>query len=83
MQRISKLEIAEVKAMIRPPPLVKLVMKAICILFDVEPVMKISKEGKMKPSYWRASISPAVLGDPNFPERLEKFDRTAVSNEKI
>ena len=83
MQRISKLEIAEIRQMMHPPPLVKLVMKAICILLDVEPVMKKGKDGKPKPSYWRAAISPAVLADPNFPDRLDKFDRSSVSPEKM
>jgi hypothetical protein len=41
-----------------PPRLVKLVMKAICILLDVEPIMKLTKEGKQKLSYWRAALSP-------------------------
>jgi hypothetical protein len=50
----------------RPPRLLKIVMKAICILLDVEPQNKVTKEGKNKLSYWRASISPLVLADPNF-----------------
>lgn len=83
MQKISKYEIAEVKKMNHPPRLVKLVMKAICILLDVEPVMKLGKEGKQKLSYWRASLSPQVLGDPNFPERLEHFDRSRLTNDKM
>jgi len=83
MQKISKLEIAEIRQMMHPPPLVKLVMKVICILLDVEPAIKKGKDGRPKPSYWRAAISPLVLGDPNFADRLDKFDRSSVSPEKM
>jgi hypothetical protein len=38
MQKINRLEIAELRSMKHPPRLVKLVMAAICILLDVEPV---------------------------------------------
>jgi dynein heavy chain, axonemal len=64
MQRVSKYEIAEVKNMHHPPRLVKLVMKAICILLDVEPTLKTKKDGKQKLSYWRAALSNQVLNDP-------------------
>ena len=38
MQKINRLEIAELRSMKHPPRLVKLVMTAICIFLDVEPV---------------------------------------------
>ena len=38
VQKINRLEIAELRSMKHPPRLVKLVMTAICILLDVEPV---------------------------------------------
>lgn len=83
MQKISKYELAEIRSMQRPPKLVKLVMKAICIILDIEPVMKTTKEGKQKLSYWRAANSTLLLADPNLPEKLEKFDRSKCTNEKM
>ena len=80
---MTKYEIAEVKQMHHPPRLVKLIMKAICVLLDVDPVMKLTKDGKQKLSFWRASLSSKVLGDPNFPDRLDKFDRSSLTQEKM
>lgn len=58
-------------------------MKAICILLDIEPIEKVTKQGTKKMSYWRAAISNKCLADPDFPERLEKFDRATLSFEKM
>lgn len=66
-----------------PPRLVKLVMKAICILLDIEPQEKTKKDGTKKMSYWKAATSTLCLADPNLPERLERFDRAGVSREKM
>jgi len=51
--------------------MVKSVLKAVCVLLDVEPQMKRKANGENKLSYWRAAISPLVLADPNLPLRLE------------
>jgi hypothetical protein len=58
-------------------------MKAICILLDIEPLPKVTKQGTTKLSYWRAAIGPNCLADPNLPDRLESFDRANLSFEKM
>ncbi len=69
--------------MLHPPRLVKLVMQAICVLLDVQPIEKVTKTGQKKFSYWRAAISPLLLGDPNLPSILENFDRTKLTEDKM
>lgn len=54
-----------------PPKMVKKVLHAVCVLLDVEPIIKRKANGENKLSYWRAAISPLVLADPNLPVRLE------------
>ena len=67
MQQISKYDVAEIRTLQHPPKAIKLVLKAVCILLEVEPITKRNKKGDYKPSYWRAATSEKVLGDPNLP----------------
>ena len=76
MQQISKYEVSDVKTLDRPPRTLRLVMKAICILLGVEPIVKKNSKGEYKPSYWKASIGPEVLGDPQLPVRLLNYDKS-------
>jgi dynein heavy chain len=83
MQQLSKYQLAEVRSLTHPPKMVKTVLKAVCVLLDVEPQMKRKANGENKMSYWRAAISSLVLADPNLPQRLEQFDRNKLSEEKM
>lgn len=75
MRAISKYDLAEIHSMMHPPRIIKLVMKCMCLLLNVKPIVKRSKSGLYKPSYWRASISDKVLGNPNLPNIMENFDK--------
>ena len=72
---------AEIRTLPHPPKAIKLVLKAVCILLEVEPITKKNKKGDYKPSYWRAAISDKVLGDPNLPQILVSFDRNKLTTE--
>ena len=46
MQQISKYDVSEIKSLPHPPKTIKLVLKAVCILLEVEPVLKKNKRGE-------------------------------------
>ena len=83
MQQISKYQTSEVKTLDRPPRTIKLVMKAICILLEVEPIVKRNSKGEYKPSYWKAAIGPEVLGNPRLPEVLVNYDKNRLTEEMM
>jgi dynein heavy chain len=83
MQQISKYDVAEIRTLQHPPKAIKLVLKAVCILLEVEPIVKKNKKNEWKPSYWRAATSEKVLGDPNLPQVLVTFDRNKLTTETM
>lgn len=72
-------DITIVKSMKNPPPGVKLVMSAICVMKDVKPdkVNDPSGSGKKIPDYWGPSLK--LLGDMNFLNSLKEFDRDNIA----
>ena len=58
-------------------------MKAICILLEVEPIVKRNSKGEYKPSYWKAAIGPDVLGNPRLPEILVSYNRDGLTEEMM
>ena len=66
-----------------PPKMVKLVMKCVCLLLDVPPVLKKYTNGTYNLSYWRAAISDKVLGHPNIVSKMENFERSNLTDEKM
>lgn len=83
MRQISKYDVGDVKTLDRPPRTIKLVMKAICILLEVEPIVKKTSKGQFKPSYWKAAIGPEVLGNPRLPEILVNYDKSRLTPEMM
>ena len=83
MSQISKYEVSDVKTLDHPPKTIKLVLKAICILLDVEPIVKKNKKGEYKPSYWKAAIGPDVLGDPLLTMKLLKYDKSLLTEDMM
>jgi hypothetical protein len=83
MRHLNKYELAEIHSMMHPPKIIKCVMKCVCILLEVQPVVKKTKKGEYKPSYWRAAISDKVLGNPNLPEIMENFDRNKLDDDMM
>ncbi len=57
IQAIPRQDISEIKVMKTPPRVIKLIMKALCILLGIKPIVKKRKDGSYKPSYWLAALS--------------------------
>ncbi|GIY63283.1 dynein heavy chain 3, axonemal [Caerostris darwini] len=71
-------DITLVKAMKNPPPGVKLVMEAICIMRGIKPERKPdpSGSGKMMEDYW--GPSQKMLGDMKFLDALKSYDKDNI-----
>ena len=72
-------DIGEVKAMKRPPDIVRLVMEAVCILKGEKPdrVPDPSGSGKKILDYWGPSLR--LLGDMKFLQSLKDYDKDNIS----
>ena len=75
MQQIAKADVSEVRTLDHPPKTIKLVLKAVCLLLDVQPIVRKNSKGVYKPSYWAAAIGPDVLGNPQLPQILVTYDK--------
>ena len=81
---LSKGSISELRAFIRPPDAVLLVMEAVCVLFGVAPdkigrkrqALSTAITGGYSDDYWPPS--KRLLGDPKFLSRLTSFDTERV-----
>ncbi|KAI7795154.1 dynein axonemal heavy chain 1 [Triplophysa rosa] len=83
LQSLKKNDVVEVRALQRPPPGVKLVMDAVCILKGVKP-KKVAGEklGEKVDDYWDAG--KALLQDPGkFLESLFKYDKDNIPDSVI
>ena len=78
----SKKELADLRALKKPPEIVKLVMQATCMLLGVQPAPEKDRvTGKMVMSWWAAATGKEVLGNPRLPEMLMSFDRNKLTPE--
>jgi len=71
-------DISQVKAMKNPPPIVKLVMEAVCIMRSIKAERKPdpSGSGKMVEDYW--GPSQKILGDMKFLDILKAYDKDNI-----
>ncbi|XP_054711131.1 dynein axonemal heavy chain 3-like [Uloborus diversus] len=78
LDTLKPADITLVKAMKNPPPGVKLVMEAICIMRGVKPERKPdpSGSGKMIEDYW--GPSQKMLGDMKFLDALKSYDKDNI-----
>eukprot|EP00002_Diphylleia_rotans_P006932 TRINITY_DN1638_c0_g1_i1.p1 TRINITY_DN1638_c0_g1~~TRINITY_DN1638_c0_g1_i1.p1 ORF type:complete len:4126 (-),score=976.49 TRINITY_DN1638_c0_g1_i1:597-12974(-) len=76
LRQINKNDIVEVKSMQRPPPGVKIVLEAVCIIRSIKPKKVDGAKGKQD-DYWEPA--KLMLGDPKFLDQLLKFDKDNVS----
>ena len=77
LNTISQNDISVIKAMKNPPPGVRLIMEAICILKGIRPdrVPDLTT-GKMTEDYWKPSLR--LLGDLKFMESLINYDKDNI-----
>ncbi|XP_066944541.1 dynein axonemal heavy chain 3-like [Macrobrachium rosenbergii] len=76
-------DIRVVKAMKNPPPGVKLVMEAVCVMLEVKPERKPdpSGSGKMIEDFW--APSQKLLGDMKFLQNLLDYDKEHIPTKII
>ncbi|ERE91881.1 dynein heavy chain 1, axonemal-like protein [Cricetulus griseus] len=80
LRNLNKNDVTEVRAMQRPPPGVKLVIEAVCIMKGIKP-KKIpgDKPGSKVDDYWEPG--KGLLQDPGrFLESLFKFDKDNIGD---
>ena len=69
IKAIPRHDISEIKVMKKPPKVIKLILRALCIFLNIEPIMKKRKgtggPNTYTPSYWLAAQSKDLLGNPN------------------
>ncbi|XP_077969677.1 dynein axonemal heavy chain 1-like isoform X2 [Styela clava] len=83
LKSLNKNDVIEVRAMMRPPAGVRLVIEAVCIMREVKP-KKVAGEkmGTKVDDYWEPG--KALLQDPGkFLESLFKFDRDNIPDSVI
>lgn len=79
---LNKDDISKIKKSANPPQLVKDVMEAICILFDVDPPKKQNPDNmKMEPQWWEASQK--VLSKGDFLKELMIFKKEDITEKHI
>jgi dynein heavy chain len=77
LDTVTQPDITLVKAMKNPPPGVKLVLEAICIMKEIKPERKPdTNTGKMVEDYWGPTIK--MLGDMKFLESLRTYDKNNI-----
>ncbi|XP_068605783.1 dynein axonemal heavy chain 12-like [Brachionichthys hirsutus] len=78
LENLKSSQIAVVKAMKAPPPAVKLVMAAVCVMMQKSPdkINDPEKPGKKILDYW--GPSKKLLGDTNFARNLRDFDKDNI-----
>jgi len=78
---LQKNDFIQMKSYTNPPEPVKKVMEAVCILKGADVQKKYDQNMKAYYDYWPASQK--LLGNPDFKEELEHFDRDNIKEKSI
>ena len=83
VDKLTKNDIQQVKAMKNPPGPVKVVMEAVCLLFDQKPVRMADPDnpGKKFDNFWPASLS--LLSQMDFMKQLKDYDKDNIQEAVI
>lgn len=78
LDTLKPADISMVKSMKNPPPPVKLVMEAICVMKNVKGsrIKDPSGSGKMVEDFWGPALK--MLGDPHFLQGLKSYDKDNI-----
>uniref|UniRef100_A0A183SIA1 Dynein heavy chain 7, axonemal n=1 Tax=Schistocephalus solidus TaxID=70667 RepID=A0A183SIA1_SCHSO len=77
LDTLKPADITIVKSMANPPPGVKLVMEAVCVMRDIKPErVNDPATGKKVNDYW--GPSKRLLGDMNFLQSLKDYDKENI-----
>ena len=83
LEKLSKNDIVEVKGMGKPPDGVRLVITAVCIMFEVKPKKVAAPDGRGKvDDYW--DVGKGVMNDPSkFLKSLFDYDKENIPDAVI
>lgn len=76
LDTLKPADITNVKALKNPPPAVRLVLEAICVMLGIKPIRIKSPEGTMVDDYW--GPSQKLLGDSRFLQNLKGYDKDNI-----
>jgi len=76
LDTLKPADIVLVKSMKNPPPAVKLVMAAVCVMMQVKPEKIRDSEGKQVMDFW--GPSKKLLADFNFLQNLHDYDKDNI-----
>ncbi|XP_054256854.1 dynein axonemal heavy chain 3 [Macrosteles quadrilineatus] len=79
LNTLKPADITVVKSMKNPPPVVKLVMEAVCVMKGIKPERKPdpSGSGKILEDYWGPSLK--LLGDLKFLDSLKAYNKDEIN----
>lgn len=77
LKTLTKQDVAVVRAMLKPPAGVRLVVEAVAIMLRVKPV-KSMEDGRERLNYWEPARKE-LLGDPGFLKRLVTYKKEKIS----
>ncbi|CAG5113648.1 Oidioi.mRNA.OKI2018_I69.chr2.g7738.t1.cds [Oikopleura dioica] len=83
LKSLNTSDVVEVRAMQRPPPGVRMVIEAVCIMFEIKPKMVAGEQpGKKVADYWEPGKA-LLQAPPKFLESLFKYDKDNIPEHVI
>ena len=76
LNTLTQKDIGEVKSLANPPSGVKLVMEAVCVMFQIKPDRVKDKDGKMVNDMWKPSQK--LLQEKDFLASLTTYDKDNI-----
>lgn len=84
LNMLRKCDICEVNSLGSPPSLVLLTLQALCIMFDIRPVKRMSplQPGRKIDDYWEVSRR-SLLSDGHLIHKMLEFDKDTIPERTI
>jgi len=82
LKQISKKDITEIKTVVKPHDAVVMVMSAVCVLLEVDPIKEMNPQTQRKETnYWKPTQK--LMNGSNFLSDLLEYDSEKVSEKHI
>jgi len=80
LQNLNRRDIDELRSLKSPPFPIKAMLKAVCMILNVKPILKSipTEINKFEEDYWTPSVGPNVLGSKNIVQLLGAIDPTTM-----
>ncbi|KAF6263196.1 dynein heavy chain 8 [Scenedesmus sp. NREL 46B-D3] len=76
LDTIKESDIAYIKKLQNPPPAIKLVLEAVCVVLDVKPGKGKDESGKPVTDYWKPSLG--LLAEKDMIGKLKSYDKDNI-----